>query len=150
MLQPCSEGFFNGIPGDSVLLDMHDEAGGHNFVSSTWVDWESFTLHTMSPQSLPKLTFPNDDAVQCHGYISGTWTQQNADRRWTGIQCFVVDAVFSRDGLDEPQQFLFCSNALGYSNCHQCKLHRYLSKSIECGVLTFAVNKCYPQRSASL
>lgn len=43
-----SDGFFNNIPGDSALVDIHNVAGGFDLVSSSWVDWKEFVLHEES------------------------------------------------------------------------------------------------------
>ena len=102
-----------------ALIDLDGAAAGFNLVSSDCVDWKRFTLHKITLDVAPDLALPNGKSAFCHGYISGTWAKGDLDQWWTGLQVFVVDAVFALEGSSQRYNFLLGSNALGNPNCHQ-------------------------------
>ncbi|KAF8222359.1 hypothetical protein L208DRAFT_606221 [Tricholoma matsutake] len=111
----CITGFFNGIPGDTAIISNYDNDThtSFNFVSSNWVDYKQFTLHTTTEEMTPKLTTADGSTITCHGYISGTWTDFNAKSTWNGLMVFVVDAVFYfPESSTVDHHFLFCSDSL--------------------------------------
>jgi hypothetical protein len=108
-------GFFNSIPGDTAIISNYDNNmhTSFNFVSSHWVDYKQFTLHTITEEMTPRLTAADGSIITCHGYISGTWTDFNAKSRWNGLMVFVVDAVFYfPESSTVDHHFLFHSDTL--------------------------------------
>ena len=119
-------GFLNDIPGDSAILYDDKEVDiGFNLVSSNWVDYKSFTLHPMAEHLTPVLAATDGSPITCHGYISGTWTDLNAEHQWTGLMLFVVDAVFAEPGSSAHHHFLLSQTALLWAKHHNS----------ECGAL---------------
>ena len=116
-------GFFNDIPGDTAVMICDDAAAiEFNLVSSDWVDYKSFTLHTTAKALTPKLISADGSTIACHGYISGTWTDFDAERKWNGLVVFVVDAVFSESaGSNRLHHFLLSSSALQRASQYECE-----------------------------
>ena len=112
-------GFFNDIPGDTAVMVDDIE---YNLVSSDWVDYNLFTLHTTAEALTPKLKSANGSTIACHGYISGTWTDFDAEHLWSGLMVFVVDAVFSESaGSNRLHHFLLGSNLLRRASRDDCE-----------------------------
>jgi hypothetical protein len=118
-------GFFNDIPGDTAVMICEDAAAielEFNLVSSDWVDYKSFTLHTTAKALTPKLISADGSTIACRGYISGTWTDFDAERKWNGLMVFVVDAVFSESaGSNRLHHFLLSSTALQRASQYECE-----------------------------
>jgi hypothetical protein len=105
------EGFFNGIPADSTLVDHHGVWKGFDLVSSSWVDWKCFTLHQAAEYRTPRIPLSSETTVHCYGYIIGTWTDNKLDTMRKSMMIFVVDAEFVNSRNSKPCNFLFGSNA---------------------------------------
>jgi hypothetical protein len=133
------QGFFNGVPGDSAVLDNAKVMEGYNLVSSGWTESKRFTLHQAPPKSTPQLHLPNGEIIVCRGYISGTWTDHDLKMSWVGLKLFVVDAIFAVRGFDQQHHFLFGPGALKKMNQHQCMWHLDFSK-----YLRLTLSKQYP------
>lgn len=118
-VQLCN-GFLNNIPGGDALLAQGPANGDtFNLVSSHWLDWKTFTLHQTDVTRTPSLRLTSGETVKCHGYISGTWTENGTlSQQWTGLQFFVVDCEFSRAGFDERLHFMIDSTKLSEQNLH--------------------------------
>lgn len=68
-------------------------------VSSRWVDWKSFTVHSLAGASdYPRITTPEGDLIQCSGWIRGKWASYDLQAQWVITQIFVVDATFATSG----------------------------------------------------
>lgn len=88
-------------------------ASGFDFVSSNWVDWKAFPLHSDVPELTPKLRTPEGDEIFCHGYISGRFLPNNLLGVWIAAKVFVVDTIFSSNKQPQKQcHFLFCNETL--------------------------------------
>lgn len=119
-----STGFFNNIPGDTAIFDDNgDGTSGFKFnlISSNWVDFKQFTMHTTAKELMPQLITAEGEPINCQGYISGTWTSANAEDRWHGLMVYVVDAVFREPGSSTDHHFLFSSDGLQQSRKRPCK-----------------------------
>ena len=116
-------GFLNNIPGGDALLTERPASGvTFNLVSSHWLDWKNFTLHQTDVTRTPSLRLTSGETVKCHGYISGTWTENGTlSQQWTGLQFFVVDCEFSRTGYDKRLHFVMNSTKLSMHNLHCSK-----------------------------
>lgn len=112
-------GLFNGIPGDSAVIDNQESLKGFSFVSSEWAEWKRLTLHNVLADSTPQLKASDGQPIFCHGYISGTWTSLDLTASWSGMRLFVVDAVFLIQGSEQEHHFLFAPESLAKENHHQ-------------------------------
>ena len=93
-----------------------------NLVSSDWVDYNSFTLHTTAEALTPKFESANGSTIACRGYIAGTWTGLDAEHLWSGLMVFVVDAVFSESAAsNRPHHFLLSPTLLRRASQHDCE-----------------------------
>jgi len=111
-------GFFNDIPGDAVMEGDIE----FNLVSSDWVDYNSFTLHTTAEALTPKFKSANGSTIACRGYISGTWTAFDAEHMWSGLMVFVVDAMFSESaGSNRLHHFLLSPELLRRASQNDCE-----------------------------
>lgn len=117
---PVRCGFFNNIPaGPAILLDKPSRDEAYSMVSSNWLDWKTFTLHQAAEDRTPSLRFASGEAVRCHGYITGTWTEDgNLSQQWSGLQFFVVDCDFGDAGSSERRHFLINRTMLSDRNLH--------------------------------
>lgn len=113
------QGLLNGIPGDSAV--MHDGKDmPFNLVSSKWLEWRDFAVYPAVND--PDIKTLEGDAIKCHGYIMGTWTDAGVlETRWSGLCFHVVDCVFGEEGLDGTHNFLISRNLLSDENSVTCK-----------------------------
>lgn len=98
----------------------------YNLVSSKWADWQHFTLHALPKGfSLPQLS--NGMEIKCHGYISGTWTDQDLSYQRRVSKLIVVDAVLSASAATNTSTHLFAlsTEALGSSERFRRTYIRY-------------------------
>jgi len=105
---------------------IYDKAAdiGFNLVSSDWVDYNSFrvALNTTAKALTPELKNADGSTIACRGYISGTWTSFNAERKWNGLTVFVVDAVFSESaGSNRIHHFLLSPALLQRASQNDCE-----------------------------
>jgi hypothetical protein len=95
---------------------------GFNLVSSDWVAYNSFTLHTTTKALTPELKNADGSTITCRGYISGTWRSFGAERQWNGLMVFVVDAVFSESaGSNRVHHFLLSPALLQRASQNHCE-----------------------------
>jgi hypothetical protein len=95
---------------------------GFNLVSSDWVAYNSFTLHTTTKALTPELKNADGSTITCRGYISGTWRSFGAGRQWNGLMVFVVDAVFSESaGSNRVHHFLLSPALLQRASQNHCE-----------------------------
>lgn len=109
-----SDGFFNHIPGLSLLIHPGDRWHGFNLVSSTWADWEAFVVNDDFPENgYPKLTSPDGEPMNCRGIIRGRWMPSNLVGYHLVEEVYVVDAVFnSSQDLNTQWDFIFSTCTL--------------------------------------
>lgn len=107
-------GFFNGIPGDTSIVDARD-AAGFNLVCTEWVYHKQFTLHQATEDLSPRLQAADESAIRCLGYISDAWTDFEVSIQSCGLVVFVVDTIFYVPGLPQTHNFLFNTTAFGSS-----------------------------------
>ncbi|MCJ1384597.1 hypothetical protein MMC17_007715 [Xylographa soralifera] len=110
------QGFFNGIPTDSALLYSNGAGLSYNLVSSDWADWQHFALHAVS-EDFRFQQHSEGTKIKCHGYISGTWTEQDLTLSRRVYKLFVVDTVFRASAAEDSTTHLFAlsTEALGLS-----------------------------------
>lgn len=104
------QGLFNGVPTDSSLLLGQTPEPQLSLVSSSWADWNQFTLHHPLNKT-PLLRFKDGTEVRCHGYISGTWTDIDLRLQRKVFELFVVDAVFSAPAISKDATCWFALSA---------------------------------------
>ncbi|KAK1656447.1 hypothetical protein BDP81DRAFT_389221 [Colletotrichum phormii] len=96
-----SAGFFNHIPGLSIVAQHEDIWQDLNLVSSTWSDWETFPINKDLPENAyPKLQSQAGDLINCRGAIRGNWTLSSLTESYLVEAVFVVDAVFT--SIEKP------------------------------------------------
>ncbi|KAG7066436.1 hypothetical protein JMJ76_0000297 [Colletotrichum scovillei] len=110
----ASDGFFNQIPGLSLLIHPRDRWHGFNLVSSTWADWEAFLVNDDLPgNGCPKLISPNGEPMNCRGIIRGRWMPSDLMGYHLVEEVYVVDAVFNSTREPTTQwDFIFSAGTL--------------------------------------
>jgi hypothetical protein len=112
------KGFLNGIPGDTALVQ---KSLPYNLVSSRWVDYLRFPFRPDREASIPPLKASDGSLIPATCYITGTWTDFEAEHQWNDVKLFVVDAVFSAPGSSEKHHFLFNPDTLSEQRRIQSK-----------------------------
>ncbi|KXH56613.1 hypothetical protein CNYM01_10716 [Colletotrichum nymphaeae SA-01] len=109
-----SAGFFNHIPGLSLLIHPGDRWHGFNLVSSIWADWETFVVNDDLPKNgYPRLESEDGELMNCRGIIRGRWMPSNLEGYYPVEEVYVVDAVFnSTQEPDTQWDFIFSAGHL--------------------------------------
>ena len=98
-----------------------------DLVSTQWAEYKHFTLHRL-PDNVTKIEIAEGLYLPCHGYISGTWTDSDVCQQRKVHKIFVVDASFTRAGVNgRMPMFTLRQKTLQSSEHHRGKNLRFLT-----------------------
>ncbi|KNB16803.1 hypothetical protein FOXG_14858 [Fusarium oxysporum f. sp. lycopersici 4287] len=115
-----TQGFFNGIPSGTVVLNATGNEHSYGLVSTAWQEWKTYILHPVPSEVLTKAKISNIASSNVLGYIMGSWTTQDLSQQAAGIRLLVMEAELRLHG----QRVNFAMNPCLYlGNSKICKKH---------------------------
>ncbi|KAF4340970.1 Sucrase-isomaltase intestinal, partial [Fusarium beomiforme] len=139
-----TQGFFNGIPSGTVVLNATGNEHSYGLVSTAWQEWKTYVLHPVPSEVLTEAKVSNIAPSNILGYTMGSWTTQDLSQQAAGIRLLVVEAELRL----HRQRVNFAMNACLYPG--NSKILSSYEQRIFCGRLNPTLFRYAPPRRDNL